>query len=377
MLGGLGWLTYANATNSPAIVEAIEAEARGDYPAALRSATEHLDRRPWSDEATRIIARCLSRLDFAEQAEPYYRRARGLSVADLRYRAYGLTRLNLRDRALRAFDDVLTREPDDVASLRLKAGLLMSISRWKDVAPAEPVLVEAGRPVEVSRWGEVAEIGRRLAKFPRSAEEVETPIALGGHWTFRPLTVESVPSVGATLEAIAAHNSGDPGAAVAACGRVLDLDPGLRSMPIERRAFWAQFGEDLLAIGQAAEAIRWLAIEDSGRSDPALIALQARAHQQLGSIDEAESCWRRFLELAPDDRAGWLNLGRIEAKRENWAESARQFSRAARLDPDSFDAAYNLGLAYRKLGRVDEARKWEQEAARLRPRREARTRGDR
>jgi hypothetical protein len=70
LLGGLAYLTFANATDSPSLREAIEAEFKGDYPAAVRSATDHLARRPWSFEASRIIARCLSRLDFAERAEP-------------------------------------------------------------------------------------------------------------------------------------------------------------------------------------------------------------------------------------------------------------------------------------------------------------------
>ncbi len=377
LLGGLAWLTYANATNSPALIEARESERRGDFPTAIRAATEHLDRRPWSREASRIVARCLSRLDFAEQAEPYYRRSGDLSVPDLRYRAYGLTRANRRDEAIRAFDEILERQPDDVPSLRLKAGLLMAMSRWKDVSKVESPRVEAGQPIAVSRWNDVAEIGRRLSKAPQGMTDVDTPVALGGHWTFRPLSVESVASIGATLEAIAAHNQGDPEEAVTACRKVLALDPELRSLPIERRPFWVQFGEDLLSIGRANEVIRLLNSYDAGRTDADLLELVARAHEQLGAIDEAESCWRRVVELSPAHPSAWLNLGRIESARGNQEEAARWLARAVELAPDSVDAAYNLGLSYRKLGRAEEARNWEKEAARRRLRRDEKAGGTR
>ncbi len=197
---------------------------------------------------------------------------------------------------------------------------------------------------------------------------------MGGHWTFRPREIARVPAIGATLEAMAAHNQGDIEGAVTAYEEVLTLDPGLRSMPLDRHLFWTQFGEDLLSVGRASDAIRLLGAEDEGRSDPEVIAMLARAHSQLGVVDEAEACWRRVLELSPGQPEAWLNLGRIESGRGNSEEAARLLARGAELAPDSVDAAYNLGLTYRKLGRADEARKWEQEAARLLIRREEKLR---
>ena len=344
VLIGLAWLTVVDATTSRPLREASEAEGRGEYPAATRAAIEHLARRPWSGEAARIVARCLSRLDFARRAEPYYARGVPLSVEDLRYRAYGLTRANLREAALRAFDEVLAREPGDLASLRLKAGLLISVERWDAVAT----------------------IGEKLAVASRGPVEVETPVAVGDHWTFRPRTVASISTVGATLEGIAAHNLGESGAAVAAYERVLALDPGLASMPLDRRLFRRQFGEDLLAIGRAADLAALADREDPGRSDPELVVLLARAKGQLGAVDEAEAAWKRALELSPGYSDGWLALGRIEAGRGREEEAARLLEKAAALAPDSVDAAYNLGLVYRRLGREEQAKNWERKAATLR-----------
>ena len=353
VLAGLFWLTYTNATSSRPLGEAVDAEARGDFVAALRAAIEHLDRRPWGREAARIAARCLSRLDFADDAEPYYRRGGDLTVADLQYRAYGLTRANLRERALEAYDDVLRRDPGDVGALRLKAGLLLSMTRWSDVA----------------------DIGRRLSPSRSGPMEVDAPVMAAGHWTLKPMTVGSVAVLGTTLEAVAYHNQGEVEDAVSAYEKVLELDPELRAMPLDHRLFWSQFCEDLLQLGRASEVVRRLGIADENRTDAVLTALLARAHLQQGSVDEAETCWRRVLELSPDHPGAWLNLGRIESGKGHPEEAARLLARAASLAPESIDAAYNLGLTYRRLGRPAEAKKWEDEASRLRLRREEKSRG--
>ena len=353
VLASLIGLTFVNATSSRPLAEALGAEARGDYPAASRAAIEHLDRRPWSREASRVVARCLSRLDHAEEAEPYYRRAGSLTRDDLRYRAYGLTRANLRERALEAFDQVLRLEPDDVGTLRLKAGLLLSMTRW----------------------GDVLEIGQRLAASRAGSVEVDAPVATAGHWTFKPMVVASVGVLGTTLEALAYHNQGEVEDAVSTYEKILASDPDLRAMPLDPRLFWSQFCEDLLSMGRAPDVIRRLGLADPGRNDPGLTALLARAQMQQGAIDEAEAAWRRVLELNQDHPAAWLNLGRIESGRGHTEEAARLLTRAATLAPESVDAAYNLGLTYRRLSRSAEAEQWERQASRLRLRKEAKAGG--
>lgn len=353
VVAALAWWAFVNATSSPALTRAAEAERRGEYLAALRDATEHLDRRPWSREARRIAARCLSRLDFADLAEREYDRAGPLTVEDLRYRAYGLTRANLRERAVRAFDDVLARQPDDVASLRLQAGLLLSMARWDDVTA----------------------IGRRLAAMPDAPATFDAPVMVGNHWTFRPREVASVRVHGVTLEAMGLHNKGEPDEAVVGYEAVLKLDPGFRSVPIDRRLFWSQYGEDLLTVGRATTLLGLLAVEDPNQSDSMLVALRAQAHGQLGEGETATTCWRRVLELAPNSPTALRNLGRIASGRGDHAEAARLLAKAEELAPGSMEAAYHLGLAYRRLGRPADALKWEREAARLREAAERKARG--
>ena len=81
-----------------------QAYARGELTTCLRYSLDHLERRPWSREAALLAARCLSRLDFADAAEPHYERTGELDLNDLQIRAFGLVQGNhrLRNPSLRA-----------------------------------------------------------------------------------------------------------------------------------------------------------------------------------------------------------------------------------------------------------------------------------
>jgi tetratricopeptide (TPR) repeat protein len=344
MLAGLLGLTGWNFTRSNALGEAQDAEGRGQFATALWKALDHLDRRPWSHEADRIAARCLSRLDFAEAAEPYYRWARTLTVEDLQYRAYGLVRANQRERAIKACKEILDRRPADVTALRLEAGVLLSQSRWDEAKAVARLLVEAP-PGPVAGYA---------------------PIAVAGHWSLEPIQVASARAIGYTLEAIVNHDVGEPEAAVAAFERVLEVDPLLRSAPLQPSLFWSQFAEDLLSAGRSADAIRYLTQETAARNDAGLMDLLGQAYLREGSVDEAQRCWRQSLAWDPNDHTAWLNLGRIELQRDRPQEAIRLLTQAVKLKPSSYEAAYSLTLVYRRLGQEDEARHYEEKAQRLR-----------
>jgi tetratricopeptide (TPR) repeat protein len=243
-------LTAWNATRSPALTEARDAERRGDFANALRCALEHLARRPWSREADLIVARSFSRLDFADQAEPHYWRALLLSAEDEHYRAYGLVRANLRDRAIEAYQQILKRRPADVTALRMEAGVLLSQRRWHDVLT----------------------VARRLIAIPPVPAPFYVPItAAGGHWSLRRTEDASAPAIGYTLEGLVHHErantaadalessvqKNETAAAVAAFERVLALDPDLRAVPLERSSFWAYLTDDLRRLGRDADARRY------------------------------------------------------------------------------------------------------------------------
>jgi len=89
LLTGLLALTAWNVTRSEALGQARQAYARGELTTCVRYSLDHLERRPWSREAALLAARCLSRLDFADAAEPYLRarrRARPERLTNPRFR---------------------------------------------------------------------------------------------------------------------------------------------------------------------------------------------------------------------------------------------------------------------------------------------------
>jgi tetratricopeptide (TPR) repeat protein len=341
---GLLVLTAWNFTRSGALAEAAAAEARGDFVTAIRGAMEHLGRRPWSRDADRVVARCLSRLDFADQAEPYYRWARTLSHEDLHYHAYGLVRANQRERAIKAYDEILKQHPNDVAALRLQAGVYIS----------------------QSRWDEAKSVARRLTALPPGPATVYTPATVGAHWTLRTTQVGSPPVIGYTIQGMVNHDINDAELAVEAFEHVVELDPELRSMPLQHSMFWSYLGDDLVSAGRSRDAIRYLRPPAEGAKDAGLWDVLGQAYLQESVFDQAEECWRKALELDPKFFRAWLNLGRIELKREHPEEAERLLSQAAKLKPGSYQAAYSLTLTYRRLGRAEEARRWEETADRLR-----------
>lgn len=345
LVAGLLGLTAWSATKSAALDEARGAEERGDYVAALRLALDHIDRRPWSREAGRTAARCLSRLDFPDKAEPYYRNAGTLTLDDLHYRAYGLVRGNLREKAVEAYRGILARYPEDVTALRTEGGVLLSQSRWE----------------------EAREVAMRLTRIPSGPVRVASPVAVGGHWTLKPDLVASAPVLGHTLEGVVLHDQRDHAQqAVTAFERVLDLDPELRSMPLPRPLFWSHLCSDLFALGRSADVIRYLTPSSETHEDPGLNILLGQAYLLQSSPDEAEGCFRQALEQDPRSFGAWLNLGRLELQRLRPAAAVGPLEEAARIQPGSYEANYSLSLVYRQLRRDDDAKRYREKAARLR-----------
>ena len=208
LLLGLSIATAWNLSRSDALEEARRAYTRGNAETCLQHALDHLERRPWSREAALLVARCLSRMDYTEEAEPYFRRAGALSLNDLHLRAYGLARGPHHDRAIAAYREILDRSPDDVIAMRRLAAVL---------------LAQNDTP-------QLLELADRLSRVP------------GGE------------VVGAMLRGTVYHNESNPQMAVASFERVLELDPGLREMPASRKLFWDQLAKDLVECGRIEDA---------------------------------------------------------------------------------------------------------------------------
>jgi tetratricopeptide (TPR) repeat protein len=305
----LAALTVWNVTSSTALAEARVAYARGALANCLQHALDHLTRQPWSREAALLAARCFSRLDYAERAEPYFKRAGPLSQTDLQMRAYGLARGPHPEAAIPVFNEILARDPDNVAALRRLAAVLLS----------------------QFKTDELLNLADRLSRIPTGAV------------------------IGAAMRAVVHHNDKNPQAAVAAFEQVLALDPNLNDSPLPRRLFWGHFADDLIASGRIPDAKAYLTKAIEAASDPALMNQLGNLYIIDGNVDQAERCFRQAAEWDPNQYGPHLGLAKLALQRRQPKDALGHLKKAKLLAPRQYDVLYTLASVYRQLGQVADA----------------------
>ncbi len=106
----------------------------------------------------------------------------------------------------------------------------------------------------------------------------------------------------------------------------------------------------------------------------ALMPDDAEAHYNLGDIckrlgrlGEAETCYRRVLQIEPGLIGAHINLGILLNDLGRPKEAEASYRRALGIKPDIIEAHYNLGILFRKQGRLDEAVDSYRQVLKLRP----------
>jgi tetratricopeptide (TPR) repeat protein len=293
-----------------------------DYLRALRRALDHLDSHPVDVEAARLAALALSQLDFAVQAESYYQIARAraqLSLDDLHVRALGLARANRREQAIAAYQEILERWKDDPLALQRLAAIYYSRSQYHQTLLVASRLAESPDP----KWA--------VAGF--------------------------------SLIGTVRHDEQRPALAVEANEKVLQLDPELKLLTVPAELFFADFAEDLINTGRAADARRHLQRALRAGDDPALINLLGAAAYVEGQEADAEQCWKHATALNPRFDRPWLNLGKLAMRHGRLAEAATYLETAHAIDSQAFEPLYQLSLVYRRLGRTKDAEQFRRNAS--------------
>ena len=88
---------------------------------------------------------------------------------------------------------------------------------------------------------------------------------------------------------------------------------------------------------------------------PTLIGLGHLMREQ-GRLQEAAQAFDDALRQDGDSAAAWIGLGRIALARQDFAAAVESLEKALKLSPTATEIFYPLGLAYRGLGRTDDAR---------------------
>ncbi len=126
--------------------------------------------------------------------------------------------------------------------------------------------------------------------------------------------------------------------------------------------------EEPMAFYHQAIALRELGQTEAASDLFARITSQqpdfAPAELQLGLLllDRGESAaaeehFQRVLALAPEEPAGHVGLAEVRLQQEAYKEAAELLEAALSLSPRDDSIRYRLGLAYRGLGRVEDARR--------------------
>ena len=79
------------------------------------------------------------------------------------------------------------------------------------------------------------------------------------------------------------------------------------------------------------------------------------AYEGLDRFEEAQTAYRRALELNPRDLSSWINLGRLSSQQGDADAAVESFARALSIEPNDPDALLGRGLALAAQGNVDDA----------------------
>jgi tetratricopeptide (TPR) repeat protein len=106
-------------------------------------------------------------------------------------------------------------------------------------------------------------------------------------------------------------------------------------------------------------------------AEPSLVQLEqlemAETAKEEGDYDEALRLFQDLLAENPTITTAYLGIGDIYMVKEDYAKAEPAYGRAARLEPESFDAQFGHGLALQMLRRFVEAVRAYQRALDIRP----------
>lgn len=131
--------------------------------------------------------------------------------------------------------------------------------------------------------------------------------------------------------------------------RALELDPGKYDVRFELIAAFRGLGDS----AQASNQLDFL--WDARPSDPRVFYTSALLATDRGDLSAAITDFKEAVRRDPAFFNGWQDLGIAYAKLKRWEEAVATFAELIRLRPDSVEAAYLKALALYNAGRVSEA----------------------
>lgn len=159
-------------------------------------------------------------------------------------------------------------------------------------------------------------------------------------------------------------------AAVVEFGKVLELDPLLRALPIPPEEFLTEYGGTLVSLGRGDEAITLLqrSLETRPTADAAVSLGQA--FLQIGETERAVANWELALTLNPSAHRACEGLADLALRDGNVRQALEWLSpleESATLEPTT---AYLFQQIYQRSGELKKAAIWQDRTAQLRKRKQ-------
>ncbi|MGH7491500.1 MAG: tetratricopeptide repeat protein [bacterium] len=124
---------------------------------------------------------------------------------------------------------------------------------------------------------------------------------------------------------------------------------------MERSDFWVHQGEEALRQNEFDFA---LILADSaqkyGPQNANVYFLRGRIYSEVGQWQNAETAYRRALELQPNYRGAWNNLGNNAYRQQRYYQAIAFYQKELEANPEAIPYRA-MGRSYVELGRVDSA----------------------
>lgn len=246
----------------------------------------------------------------------------------------------------------LLANPNDAEALNARAYARMSLGRYKE-ASEDLSRAVALKPANAEYQ---AGLGYALWKIGRHAEAIEAErkaVKLDDK------NFTSHYQLGRFLIFTGGDNKQQLTEATEHLRRAIDLDPRHSEVRFDLLSAYRALGD----VAQALAQLRLL--EEARPSDARVTYINALLASDRGDLSTAINGFREALRQDPALFGAWQDLGLAYIKTGRWNEAVESFAELARRQPDSVEVAYFHALSLFNSGHVPEAEKEARRALRL------------
>jgi tetratricopeptide (TPR) repeat protein len=153
--------------------------------------------------------------------------------------------------------------------------------------------------------------------------------------------------------------------AVAAYQAALEHDPKAEKMQVPPAQFYLLYGQTLLKLGRAEDALEPLKRSASARETPEVLLELGNAALQLQRLEDAKTAWKRAVQIDPRHAEARESLARAELQ-QGRAQQAIEWLAPLPDDSLTVETAYLRQRAYTLLKNDELARQWQERTNQLR-----------